>query len=127
MKYSDKLKDPRWQRKRLEVMERDDFRCMCCHGDDVTLNVHHTYYVFDKDPWDYPTETLWTICQDCHPDMDEQRRMLQELSGGLCPEARNNLGAFLVVLRGLMFGDQILLLHRMRKEVEQTLAADSSR
>ena len=25
--YVEKLKDPRWQRKRLEIMQRDGFRC----------------------------------------------------------------------------------------------------
>jgi hypothetical protein len=25
MKYAEKLKDPRWQKKRLEVFQRDDF------------------------------------------------------------------------------------------------------
>ena len=30
MGYSEKLKDPRWQKKRLEILERDNFRCQYC-------------------------------------------------------------------------------------------------
>lgn len=28
--YSQKLLDPRWQRKRLEILQRDDFTCQVC-------------------------------------------------------------------------------------------------
>ena len=66
MKYSDKLRDPRWQKKRLEIMQRDDFKCKKCGDKDSTLNVHHRYYIWGKDPWDYPDEVLITVCSDCH-------------------------------------------------------------
>jgi hypothetical protein len=64
MKYSDKLKDPRWQRKRLEIMQRDDFCCMSCSRKDLTLNVHHKEY--HGNPWDAPNESLETLCERCH-------------------------------------------------------------
>jgi hypothetical protein len=37
MKYSDKLKDPRWQKKRLEVFERDGWCCQCCGDSESPL------------------------------------------------------------------------------------------
>ena len=64
--YPEKFKDPRWQKKRLEVMERDEWKCQKCGDKDNTLNVHHRYYENGKDPWDYPLEALITLCQDCH-------------------------------------------------------------
>jgi hypothetical protein len=64
--YSDKLKDPRWQKKRLEIMEHDHFSCTSCGATDRTLNVHHGYYRKGTDPWDYDDRTLWTMCEDCH-------------------------------------------------------------
>jgi hypothetical protein len=64
VKYSEKLRDPRWQRRRLEVMQRDDFRCKCCGDALSTLNVHHLMYV--KEPWDCPLEKLETLCERCH-------------------------------------------------------------
>jgi hypothetical protein len=64
--YSDLLRDPRWQRKRLEVMERDDFTCVTCGVNDKTLNVHHVRYVRGRMPWEYDASELRTLCEDCH-------------------------------------------------------------
>lgn len=66
MTYSEKLKDPRWQRKRLEIMGRDSFMCLRCKSEKLTLHVHHKRYVRDSDPWDYPDENFETLCQSCH-------------------------------------------------------------
>ena len=63
--YSDKLKDPRWQKKRLEVFERDNFTCQSCERTDITLSVHHRYYAYCE-PWEYPNEALQTLCEVCH-------------------------------------------------------------
>lgn len=63
--YSDKLKDPRWQKKRLEILGRDNFSCQSCLDDKSTLHVHHKVYM-DGDPWDIPNEYLITLCEDCH-------------------------------------------------------------
>ncbi|STC97856.1 MULTISPECIES: HNH endonuclease [Elizabethkingia] len=63
--YLEKLKDPRWQKKRLEVLNRDEFTCMSCYSSDKTLHVHHFNYK-GIDPWDTPTEELITLCEDCH-------------------------------------------------------------
>jgi|LSQX01.2.fsa_nt_gb hypothetical protein len=64
--YAEKLRDPRWQKKRLEVMERDEFTCVTCGRKDKTLNIHHWYYMKGNEPWDYPTESLVCLCEDCH-------------------------------------------------------------
>jgi hypothetical protein len=69
MKYSEKLKDPRWQRKRLEVMQRDGFTCLCCGDTKTTLNVHHKQY--HGDPWEAPMDSLETLCEDCHAKRTE--------------------------------------------------------
>lgn len=64
--YSEKLRDPRWQRMRLEVMSRDGFKCVACSSGEHTLNVHHGYYRRGADPWEYPLESLHTLCEECH-------------------------------------------------------------
>ncbi len=64
--YSDLLKDPRWQRKRLEAMEADGFSCQMCSAKDKTLHVHHKWYLKDMAPWDYVGDQLATLCEDCH-------------------------------------------------------------
>ena len=40
MTYSEKLSDPRWQKKRLLILERDNFSCVKCQADDVQLQIH---------------------------------------------------------------------------------------
>lgn len=66
MNYSAKLKDTRWQKKRLKILKRDEFRCRACSSDKETLHVHHLHYDGNKDPWDYPKYDLITLCKSCH-------------------------------------------------------------
>lgn len=64
--YQQKLLDPRWQKKRLEILERDEWACRQCGDESTTLHVHHRYYTRDKEPWEYPNEALITLCHTCH-------------------------------------------------------------
>lgn len=66
MNYKEKLKDPRWIRRRVEIMERDNHKCMICGEDSVLLNVHHLNYRMDAEPWEYDDCELVTLCEDCH-------------------------------------------------------------
>lgn len=63
--YSDKLKDPRWQKKRLLVLERDGWKCKLCGDEKTTLHVHHKKYT-GYSPWDAPEVDLITYCEHCH-------------------------------------------------------------
>jgi len=64
--YYEKLKDPRWQKIRLKVLERDEFICQICGDALNTLNVHHKFYKKNCEPWDYELDDLITYCEDCH-------------------------------------------------------------
>lgn len=64
--YSEKLKHPLWQRKRLEVLQAADFACEQCGATDKPLHVHHGYYAKGLEPWDYPFGSLHCLCEDCH-------------------------------------------------------------
>lgn len=64
--YFEKLKDPRWQKKRLEIFERDGWRCKECYSKEKTLHVHHLFYLKGKEPWEIPNGFLITLCEDCH-------------------------------------------------------------
>jgi hypothetical protein len=66
MTYAEKLKDPRWQKIRLKVFERDDWECQACSDRSSPLHVHHLWYEKGLDPWDYPTDSLETLCEYCH-------------------------------------------------------------
>lgn len=76
-KWSDQYKDPRWQKKRLEIMKRDDFACRSCGDKESTLNVHHAYYEKGKKPWEYPDSILITWCEKCHKLNHESMKGLQ--------------------------------------------------
>lgn len=62
--YADKLADPRWQRRRLEIYQRDHFTCQFCTDSRTTLAVHHLSY--RNNPWDVPLDQLKTVCIHCH-------------------------------------------------------------
>lgn len=64
MTYKEKLLDPRWQKKRLEILDRDNFTCQCCGDKTKTLNIHHKSYY--NNPWDVISSELITYCVDCH-------------------------------------------------------------
>lgn len=78
MNYADKLKDPRWQKKRLEIMLRDNFTCQVCKATDKSLHVHHKYYEPNKDPWDYSNDVLVTLCFECHELEEYDKVQVQE-------------------------------------------------
>ena len=69
--YWEKLRDPRWQRKRLEIMDRDSFTCVSCGDNDNTLNVHHKTYKKGSEPWEYNDENFITLCEDCHTSIHD--------------------------------------------------------
>ena len=66
--YRQERLDPRWQKRRLEIMQRDGFKCRDCESNKETLNVHHAYYVKGRRCWSYPDFALETLCHGCHND-----------------------------------------------------------
>lgn len=79
MTYAEKLKDPRWQKKRLEIMGRDEFTCQICKDNSTTLHVHHKYYIYGNDPWDYEDNCFLTLCADCHESEEMQIKEYSKL------------------------------------------------
>jgi len=69
LSWSERLRDPRWQRKRLEVMQRADFCCEVCRNATKTLNVHHGFYDRNLEPWEYPDSSLKCLCEEHHRQM----------------------------------------------------------
>lgn len=66
--YSGHWKDPRWQKFRLKVLEKDGFTCTQCGETKRTLHAHHLYYIAKRKPWEYPIECVVTLCDECHKD-----------------------------------------------------------
>ena len=104
MTYQEQIKHPRWQKKRLEVMEANGFRCQTCGTEDQELHVHHSFYYDGAVIWDYKTDELQSLCSVCHkawhdthplevrerrytgPSGDEQYHSSDHMPEGITPE-----------------------------------------
>jgi hypothetical protein len=75
--YAELLKDPRWQKKRLEIFERDGWACRYCGNSKQTLVVHHKDYLPNLEPWDYLDDWLITLCEECH-ELERGRHFIEE-------------------------------------------------
>lgn len=71
--YSEKLRDPRWQKKRLQIMNRDKFACKLCGDCETTLNVHHIEY-YNGNPWEIDNSKLITLCEHCHYEIESLKK-----------------------------------------------------
>jgi 5-methylcytosine-specific restriction endonuclease McrA len=80
MTYSEKLKDVKWQKRRLELFSQNNWTCTECglHEPKDGLCVHHVFYMTGKDPWEYPDETLLVLCNGCH----EERQAIEQIFFG---------------------------------------------
>jgi hypothetical protein len=75
--YSEILKDPRWQKLRLKIFERDGFKCVKCGSSKRELLVHHRWYP-KGDPWDIEDEGLATLCRACHEEVTQLKKTIAE-------------------------------------------------
>jgi hypothetical protein len=71
--YKEQLLDPRWQKKRLEILERDGFLCQQCFDSKTTLHIHHLKYN-NGDAWDIENEYLITLCKHCHSIIEYNKK-----------------------------------------------------
>lgn len=66
MTYAEQLKDPRWLEVKVQILRRDGFTCVCCKETNKRMNVHHGVYFKDRMAWEYESQYLHTVCDDCH-------------------------------------------------------------
>lgn len=107
VKFFDQYKDPRWQKKRLQIMERDEFTCQSCYNTENTLNVHHKYYIPDKKPWEYNDSLLITLCEGCHEWEEDKKYIITDFTKVLLNDGytASELITLLSLLRQLPTGD----------------------
>ena len=86
--YSEKLRDPRWQKKRLCVMQRDGFACRDCGDEKSTLQVHHCHYE-KGGPWMTDERFLLTLCQPCHEERGKLESDGKRMLGMIFANAEN--------------------------------------
>ena len=63
--YNRLLEDERWKEFRLKVMSERGNKCECCGGTDI-LQIHHTFYISGKMPWEYDINDMRVLCRTCH-------------------------------------------------------------
>lgn len=94
--YSEKLRDPRWQRKRLQILERDNFTCGSCGDKTSELHVHHREYESGGEPWDGDDRMKCARCKACHDKIELSLRFARRQ---ICdPQRAIYLSAFVHLL-----------------------------
>lgn len=73
MSYRHDLTNPKWQRRRLEIMSRDEWTCQTCGDKESPLLVHHLEYRSGLKPWEYGDADLVTLCGQCHGEAHSAR------------------------------------------------------
>ncbi len=97
--YSELLRDPRWQRRRLEILNRANFACERCHDKTQTLHVHHKLNRKGAAPWDYSDSELQALCETCH---ESEHATCELISRGLAELDPERLAQVLGFLEGLI-------------------------
>lgn len=83
--YKEKLQDPRWRAKRERIIEVRGHKCQMCYRTDRQLTIHHGYYKFSTEPWDYEDWSLWCLCWPCHQKAQTDLVMLHRAIGHTNP------------------------------------------
>lgn len=106
MTYREQLLHPNWQRKRLEILQRDDFACQLCCDKESTLNVHHKQYAKGRMAWEYPADELVTLCEECHETMHAQNDLLRSVTAKLPVDGPGCVSNGTALLAGWAHGSQ---------------------
>jgi hypothetical protein len=80
--YAEQLKHPNWQRRRLEMLQRAEFKCELCDDSESTLHVHHKRYVKGRQVWEYENDELQVLCESCHAEHHEMHGLLEQVLAG---------------------------------------------
>lgn len=70
--YAQKLKDPRWDARRRQRISNAQGFCHSCRMGNKKLQIHHNFYDFSRDPWEYEDHELKCLCESCHERFHEQ-------------------------------------------------------
>lgn len=128
--YFEKLLDPRWQKKRLEVLEKNEWACVQCSDTESTLHVHHKQYFKGREPWEYEVGQLTVLCEECHGIQHESEDPLLLVASFVAMDGPYNRDAVANLVAG--FCDQDIPQHgcgdpgsflsgRVAREIEMKL------
>lgn len=78
MNYRQQLADPRWQKRRLEILNISNWECSNCGNSAEQLHVHHPRYIKGRMAWEYADDELEALCKTCHEQHHKAESALQE-------------------------------------------------
>ena len=106
--YAAKFKDPRWQKKRLEVLQQYGFSCQECGAEEQELHVHHKRYYAGREPWEYKDTEMMVLCNDCHQQLhDAKENLLTEIGELSSAENINRVAGYVAAVNPDAFACQI--------------------
>jgi len=112
--YAEKLKDPRWQKKRLDVLNEADFQCEICNDSESTLHVHHKHYIRGREPWEYDNEQLVCLCMHCHQNQHDLDASFQDLLSRIPIDGPGCKDEVFLLLAGFL-GYKVNLIHKYQQ------------
>jgi hypothetical protein len=84
--YREQMLDPRWQRRRLEMLNAAGWACAQCDDGSRTLHVHHRQYFKGRLLWEYSDLELVVLCDVCHSvehtDLESLKALLAIIPAG---------------------------------------------
>lgn len=89
--YKSQYMHPKWQKRRLEMLESAGYQCQSCEDTEKTLHVHHKRYIKGRDVWDYADDDLEVLCADCHKHEHWQKDELNKMVSSMDSDQVSNL------------------------------------
>lgn len=79
--YTEQYNSPKWQKKRLEILELHNFKCdECDNKEEKQLHVHHRFYLKDRKVWEYDNDVFQVLCETHHTKVHENKHKIMELN-----------------------------------------------
>jgi len=91
--YRELLRDPRWQQKRLKLLDSAEWKCKSCGNGRIELQIHHLRYLKDYDPWMYPDSDYEVLCKECHEWREAFNKLFGRLETLSTAECRRRIAA----------------------------------
>lgn len=118
--YLKQLKDPRWQKKRLLILQRDNYTCQLCGDTETTLNINHKSY--SGQPWEVDDSELETLCEHCHLLVTYYQKNYDYPVHILRISKKKSFGSFLILLiyRNSRSGENVIDIFSINKKDENS-------
>lgn len=106
--YMEKLRDPRWQKVRLLKLEAAGWKCEWCGSAKKNLQIEHGYYSRGLEPWEYPPESLWVLCADCHKTTESAKAEMSAVQSRIPPWHHHHVYYYMLELKSALDDDEEL-------------------